>query len=90
MADLSKLSAAKIEALYAERSEACSANCRALIAAGRGMERGSEIYAKGKAIDADPLSIEYVTTTDAFREVADEIEARKRWHGSTKPIRRAS
>jgi hypothetical protein len=89
MVDVTKLSAAKLQALYDKRQAACSANCTALINAGRGMERGGEIYAKGKA-GADPLSIEYVETTDAVREVIDEQEARKRWHGSLKPIRRAT
>lgn len=85
--DITKLSAAKIEALYEKRQKACSINCTALINAGRGMERGSEIYAKGIA-GADPLSIEYVKLSDAFQEVVREMDARKRWHGSLKPIKR--
>jgi len=86
MVDVTKLSAAKIEALYAKRQEACSANCTALINAGRGMERGNEIYAKGKA-GADPLSVEYVRLTDEVQEVIAEMAARKRYHGGLKPIR---
>lgn len=89
MPDLSKISAAKLDALYEKRQADCSANCTALINAGRGMERGSEIYAKGVA-GADPLSIEYVRVTDAVREVINEQDARKRWHGSHKPIRRGA
>lgn len=89
MVDVTKLSAAKIEALYAKRSEAASVNCRALINAGRGMERGNEIYAKGKA-GADPLSVEYARLTDALQEVIAEMEARKRWHGRLKPIKRSA
>jgi hypothetical protein len=78
MPDLAKLSARQIEALYAKRQEACSVNCTALINAGRGMERGNEIYAKGIA-GADPLSIEYVRATDAVQLVIAEMESRKRW-----------
>lgn len=85
--DINKLSAAKLEALYAKRQAACSVNCSALINAGRGMERGNEIYAKGKA-NADALSIEYVTLTDATQQVIFEMEARKRYHGTLKPIKR--
>jgi len=85
--DVTKISARQLEALYAKRQAKCSANCNALINAGRGMERGNEIYAKGKA-SADALSIEYVALTDSIREVTDEMAARKRWHGSLKPIRR--
>lgn len=87
MVDVAKLSARAIEALYAKRQAACSVNCTALINAGRGMERGGEIYTKGIA-GADPLSIEYVKVTDAVREVIDEQDARKRWGGDLKPIRR--
>ena len=85
--DLSKLSERKIEELYTKRQAACSRNCTALINAGRGMERGNEIYAKGKA-GADPLSIEYVELTDAVQAVILEMEMRKRYHGSLRPIRR--
>ena len=87
MVDLAKLSARQIEALYAKRQAACSANCTALINAGRGMEKGNEIYAKGKACE-DILSVEYVACTDAVQLVIVEMESRKRWHGSLKPIRR--
>lgn len=87
--DLTKLSARKIEALYTKRQAACSVNCTALINAGRGMERGGEIYAKGKT-GADPLSIEYVRLTDDVRAVIDEIESRKRYGGDLRPIKRAA
>lgn len=86
--DITRLSARKLEELYAKRQATCSANCKALINAGRGMERGNEIYAKGKALDADPLSLEYAHCTDAVRIVIDEMNARKHWHGSLKPIKR--
>lgn len=89
MVDVTKLSAAKIEALYARRQAACSINNRALIDAGRGMERGNDIYAKGAA-GADPLSVEYKRATDAVQEVIAEMEARKRYHGGLKPIKRAA
>ena len=87
MTDLTKLSAAKIEALYAKRQAACSVNCTALINAGRGMERGNEITAKGVA-GADTLSVEYVALSNAVQEVISEMEARKRYHGGLKPIKR--
>ena len=89
MPDLTKISARQIEALYVKRQAACSVNCTALINAGRGMERGSEIYAKGIAA-ADPLSIEYVKLTDEVQAVISEMEARKRYHGSCAPIKRRS
>lgn len=85
--DLTKLSARAIQALYDKRQTACSVNCRAFIIAGRGLERGAEIYAKGVA-GVDPLSIKYVALTDALQEVFGEMAARKRWHGDLKPIKR--
>lgn len=89
MVDLAKLSANKLQALYYKRQAACSVNCTALINAGRGMERGGEIYAKGKA-GADPLSIEYMRLTDAVQSVIAEMDARKRYGGDLRPIRRST
>jgi hypothetical protein len=85
--DITKLSAAKLQALYDRRQAVSSVNCTALINAGRGMERGGEIYAKGVA-RADPLSIEYVECTDAVQEAIAEMDARRRWHGTLRPIKR--
>lgn len=87
MPDLSKLSAAKLQALYDKREAACSANCTALIAAGRGMERGNETRAKAALPDADALSLEYIKVRDACAEVVSEMDYRKRWHGSLKPVK---
>lgn len=89
MVDVTKLSARKLQELYDRRQAASSTNCTALINAGRGMERGNEIYAKGVA-GSDPLSIEYVALTNALREVLDEMDARKRYGGTLKPIKRAA
>lgn len=87
MVDLTKLSALKLQDLYDKRQAKSSVNRKALINAGRGMERGNEIYAKGIA-KADALSIEYVAITDALREVISEMESRKYYHGSLNPIKR--
>jgi hypothetical protein len=83
MTDLTKLSAAKLEALYAKRSEASSVNCRKFIEAGRGMERPTQIRTQ-----TDALSLEYVAVNEAFFAVVAEMDARKRYHGSSKPIKR--
>jgi hypothetical protein len=89
MVDVTKLSARKIEELYDKRQAACGVNCTALINAGRSMERGNEIYAKGLA-GADALSIEYVKVTNAMMVVNAEMLARKRYHGDLKPIKRSA
>jgi hypothetical protein len=82
MTDITKLSAAKLQALYDKRSAACSVNCSKLIDAGRGMERPTEIRTK-----TDALSLEYVALAEAFYAVVAEMDARKRYHGSLKPIK---
>lgn len=82
MLDLTKLSAAKIEALYVKRSEASSVNCRKFIDAGRGMERPTQIRTQ-----TDELSLEYVALNEALQVVVAEMDARKRYHGSLKPIK---
>ncbi|MPZ19548.1 MAG: hypothetical protein GEV06_16755 [Luteitalea sp.] len=85
MPDLTKLSAAKLQALYDKRYAAVSANCTALIEAGFGNMRGSEI----RAMD-HPLAGEHRRVNDSFYEVVAEQDARKRWHGSLKPIKRVA
>lgn len=87
MVDVVKLSERAIQALYDKRQAACSINCTALINAGRGMERGNEIYAKGVA-GGDQLSIEYRRLSDAVQEVIREMDARRRYHGSLRPLKR--
>ena len=87
MTDLTKLSAAKIEALAAKRYAARSAACRALINAGFGEERHSETR-KRAAETHDPLAVRSVEASGACDEVWAEMDARKRYHGSLKPIKR--
>ena len=86
--ELSKISAAKLEALYKKRGQAVSKNCDAMIAAGRGHEKSWDILAKGKA-GTDVLSVEYFNLSKAVGEVISEMEARRTYHGNLKPIKTA-
>jgi hypothetical protein len=54
----------------------------ALIAAGRGHERPSDIRGK-----TDPLSVRFNEQVAAVCEVADEQRRRMAWHGTLRPIR---
>ena len=58
---------------------------REMIAAGRGGEKGAETRAM-----TDPLAVRCNEVSDRRSAVNDEIAARKRYHGGTKPIRRPS
>lgn len=78
---LDLMTAAEIKKAYDKASDLCSINNRALINAGRGMERGSETRAK-----SDPLALEYVRLNDAFAAIVQEMDLRKRWHGGTQRI----
>lgn len=54
-----------------------------LIAAGRGLDRPSDIRAKH-----DPLSLRWVTIADACAECHDEAARRRTYSGTLRPIRR--
>lgn len=78
---LDRMTGSEITKAAAKAYAKVSANCTALIAAGFGSVRGSEIRGM-----AHPLAAEYIAVNDAWQELADEIAARKRWHGGTQRI----
>lgn len=63
-----------------------SAACKALIAAGRGHEKGGQTREAAKA--GDPLAIRWATARDAAMAAWGELQQRRRWHGSDRPIKR--
>lgn len=87
--DLSKLSA---KALHAEIHKRDMARCKALdatIRAGMGNMRHADIVelSKGSSLlSRVMLARDYLTTCAAWVEADDELMARKRWHGTDKPI----
>lgn len=95
MSDLSKLSAARIEALYEKRFAADSDVTKRCIAAGmhdwRPGDRDAALRGDRAASDEQiAIAAEWKASADAFFAVADEMEQRKRWHGSLKPIKRGA
>jgi hypothetical protein len=84
--DLERMSGPKLMALHERRGAVVSDLTRELIAAGFGQERGSETRERAKA--GDPLAQRWVEAQDSVQAIYDELDARRRYHGSNKPIKR--
>lgn len=78
---LDMMTASEIQKAYDKANAVTLVAGRALIDAGRGIERCSETRTK-----SDPLSLEYIRANDAFNAINDEITARKRYHGGMQRI----
>lgn len=92
MAALSKLSGPKLQALIVERNRAWGLALDATIASGMGHMRGSEIHTLAQEGDTllhrVRVAREYVTTRALWLEAMDELDARRAYHGSDKPIKK--
>ncbi len=62
------------------------AACDALIAAGRGHEKAFQTRESAKA--GDPLAMRWATARDAAMGACSELQTRRLWHASDKPIKR--
>jgi hypothetical protein len=89
---LETLSAAKLHALIAKRDAAHTVLTREFIARGLGHYRSADIRAAAldDASPAHRLACDYVKADDALYAARSELEARRRYHGGDKPIRRAA
>lgn len=92
MADLTRLSVNKLNALIARRFEASRIANKAVIAAGLGSMRGFEMrqLVRDEKLAPDQLAAaraSIAADTD-YHAAVDELAARRRWHGEDKPIRR--
>ena len=93
MNDLETLSAKKLHILIAERDARWKAALDATIAAGMGEMRYSEIVelAKGsKLLHKVQLANDYLNARLDWRNAHDELDRRKDYHGSDKPIKRVN
>lgn len=93
MADLSKMPAKKLHALIAKREAERGAALDAMITAGMGMMRHNEIelLAKLSCPEYDTeIARRYLSTRSAWLEANEELDARKRYHGGDKPIKRTT
>jgi 16S rRNA U516 pseudouridylate synthase RsuA-like enzyme len=84
MIDLSTLPAPRLRTKIAKLDDASSRNCKALIAAGYGHVRGSEIRQRQAE---NPLFAEYVAISDELITLRDEQNYRLRYHGTDRPVK---
>jgi hypothetical protein len=84
--DLTRLSARKLHAEIEKRDARHSETLKEVIAAGYGNLTGREVRDRAKALDY--VCARHVAALDAFLEATQELDARRRWHGEDKPIRR--
>lgn len=92
MSDLAKLSAKKLHEVIARRNAHWTKTLDATIAAGMGEMRYSEIVelAKGSSLVSKVvLARDYLNARHDWKAAMDELDARKAYHGSDKPIKRA-
>jgi len=83
------LTRAAFERELAKREAAQSAACKAMIVAGYGNLRGSEIRERAPT-EPNLIFADWVRTQDSLQEAYDEAHARKRYHGSMNRIIRKS
>ena len=83
---IAKLSAAKLEAAIEKANRAEMFQVDAMIGAGRGNERISEIRVAAQN-PSDLLAIAYCEALNAGNALRNEAERRKRYHGSLKPVK---
>ena len=84
--ELATMPAGKLKAYIAHFDQQESAMCDAMIAAGRGHEKGGETREKAKA--GDPLAQRWVLSREAAMAAYGELQGRRRWHGKDHPIRK--
>lgn len=89
MPNLETLSASKLHALIEKREATNIALLDEVIAAGYGQTTMSEVRRLARDEKA-PLLVEYVAAMDSLDEARHELDARRRYHGGDKPIRRAA
>lgn len=92
MSDLAKLSAKKLHEVIARRNAHWTKTLDATIAAGMGEMRFSDIVdlAKGSSLVSKVvLARDYLNAWRDWKAANDELDARRTYHGSDKPIKRA-
>lgn len=87
-ADLTGLSASRLQALYDRLISEGAGLSRQLMSAGRSNERVSETLTRAKST-GDKLAVKFAHNHQQFNEVVAEMEKRKRYSGSLKPVSRS-
>lgn len=81
---LGDMSASELQAAYDRASAHSSKLGKEMIDAGRGYEKPSETRGK-----SDELAKRVNEASDRFNAVVAEMDRRKKYHGSLKPIRKS-
>lgn len=87
MPNLETLPATKLHALIAKLDAAHSALLSETIAAGYGEVRHNEIVRLARE-ERYPLLVEYVEAYEALQAPRSELDARRRYQGNDRPIKR--
>lgn len=86
MADLSNVSENMLRAMYDKLGDEWTNSLNQVIALGFGNVRFSDMEALAR--QGDTVAVAHLNVWRKLKEVTDEMDARQRWHGSLKPIRK--
>ena len=86
MVDFSNVSESMLRTMYDKRGDEWGASLDRVIALGYGDVRFSDMEALAR--DGDAVAVAHLAVWRKLKDVTDEMERRKRWHGSLKPIRK--
>lgn len=86
MVDLSNVSQNMLRAMYDKRGDEWTNSLNHVIALGFGNVRFSDMEALARQGDA--VAVAHLNVWRKLKDVTDEMDARQRWHGSLKPIRK--
>lgn len=86
MVDLSNVSQNMLRAMYDKRGNEWTNSLNHVIALGFGNVRFSDMEALARQGDA--VAVAHLNVWRKLKDVTDEMDARQRWHGSLKPIRK--
>lgn len=86
MVDFSNVSENMLRAMYDKRGNEWGASLDRVIALGYGDVTFSDMEALARQGDA--VAVAHLNVWRKLKEVTNEMDARQRWHGSLKPIRK--
>jgi hypothetical protein len=86
MANLTNVSENLLRAMYDKRGDEWTDSLDQVIALGYGDVTFSDMEALARDGNADAIA--HMSVWRKLKEVTDEMDARQRWHGSMKPIRK--
>jgi len=86
MANLTNVSENLLRAMYDKRGDEWTDSLDQVIALGYGDVTFRDMEALARDGNADAIA--HMSVWHKLKEVTDEMDARQRWHGSMKPIRK--